>query len=284
MQAVIEALNREAEDALTRIGLPPCPAVLAGVVREMRNDDPDFEKLNRLISGDVTLAAAMLKTVNSPFYGLRTKIVSIRQALTMLGLRNVSSLVTGLLLRQALPAATGKHMEEFWERSSGNARGCAFLARRLKLGDAEEAYTFGLFRDCGIPAMAAGVKGYHPEYAMPVPGELVTADENRRFRMNHAVVGAALAKSWYLPESISLAVQWHHEYAAVKDGAPGVPERSVKLIALALAGEEIYLRHVLGLKAPEWAEHGAWALEEIGLDEADVEEMADDVAAAVQSK
>src|SRR5688572_3920629 len=105
MQSDLETLNREAEGIARSIGIPPCPAILTRLVRETRSDDPDFARLGELIGGDVSLAAAMLKTVNSPFYGLRSKATSIRQALVLMGLRNVTNLVTGLLLRQAFPVS-----------------------------------------------------------------------------------------------------------------------------------------------------------------------------------
>ena len=44
--------------------------MLTGLVGQMRNEEPDFPKIAKLIGTDVALAATMLKTVNSPFYGL----------------------------------------------------------------------------------------------------------------------------------------------------------------------------------------------------------------------
>src|SRR5262249_39116975 len=112
MSQDLETLSPEAEQIVKSIGIPPCPALLAKLVREMRNDDPDFAKLGELIGSDVSLAAVLLKTVNSPFYGLRAKATSIRQALVFVGLRNVTQLVTGLLLRQAFPAGANARMED----------------------------------------------------------------------------------------------------------------------------------------------------------------------------
>jgi HD-like signal output (HDOD) protein len=44
----------------------------------------------------------MLKTVNSLFFGLRTKATSVNQALQWMGVRNTVEIVTGLPLRQAV--------------------------------------------------------------------------------------------------------------------------------------------------------------------------------------
>lgn len=284
MQPHLDEISREAESAVRNIGLPPCPAILAGLVREMRNDEPDFNKLGQLIGGDITLAATMLKTVNSPFYGLRTKVASIKHALTLLGLRTVTHLVTGLLLRQAFPAGTGAHLEEFWERSAGIARASASLARKVKGFDVEESYTFALFRDCGIPAMITGFDDYRPEHAVPAPGRLVTDFENESFGMNHALMGSCLAKSWLLPDPMCHAILWHHEYPALADGSTGIPASSVRLIALALTGEQLFARHAMSIACPEWDEHGAFALEQLGLAEADIEAMMEDIGDALDGR
>ena len=107
MSNELEVLDREAEEIINDIGIPPCPAILTTLMREMREDEPDFVKLGKLIGSDVSLAAAMLKTVNSPFYGLRSKATSVQQAITLLGLRNVAQIVTGLLFVD--PAAQDMH-------------------------------------------------------------------------------------------------------------------------------------------------------------------------------
>ena len=105
-------LDREAEQIVKQLGIPPCPAVLTVFLREMRQDDPDLPKIGKLIGGDVSLAAAMIKTVNSPFYGLDNKATSVPQALALLGRRTVGNLVTGLLLRQAFPVSSGSFVEQ----------------------------------------------------------------------------------------------------------------------------------------------------------------------------
>jgi HD-like signal output (HDOD) protein len=107
------ALDQEAEKIVRTIGIPPCPEALTKILRAMRQDDPNFKTIGGLIGSDVGLAAAMLKTVNSPFYGLRTKATSVPQALALLGLQNAAQLVTGLLLRVAFSGGN-EAMEEFW--------------------------------------------------------------------------------------------------------------------------------------------------------------------------
>lgn len=267
MTTELEVLDREAEQIVSDIGIPPCPALLTRVMREMRDDDPDVGMLGKLIASDVSLAAAMLKTVNSPFYGLRTKATTVQQAIALLGLLNVARIVTGLLLREAFSGGSSEVLEEYWETSSAIAAASALLARRLPGCNRDEAYTFALFRDCGMLAMLGHFNGYTPR----LPGtrgdaeECVTAVEDRLYGMNHARLGARLAEAWLLPEEVARAIHRHHDYAALADGSAGVGPAGRRNIALTLAAQYCYCRHTIGMVDPEWRRGGEFALACLGV-------------------
>ena len=272
----LEVLDREAEQIVKDIGIPPCPAILTKLMQEMREDEPDFNRIGKLIGGDVSLGAAMLKTVNSPFYGLNRKATSVQQAIALLGLRNVAELVTGLLLRQAFPGGTSDEMDEFWEVTTGIAETNALLSRHFKTVDRDAAHTFALFRDCGMLAMMQRYKGYNPV----LPGSLenddhgVTVGEQKRHAMDHARVGCLLAKTWLLPDAVWQAVLRHHDFAALQAGRTGLSPASLQHIALTLAAESIYVKHDLGMVSKDWARGGAFALAQLGITQEDLDALA----------
>ena len=277
MDQSLEILDREAGRIVADIGIPPCPAILTRLMQEMRSDEPDFAKLGKLIGGDVSLAAALLKTVNSPFYGLRAKATSVQQAIALLGLRNVAQLITGLLLRDAFPGGSSDLMDEYWESSSAIAKISAALAGELQCGSRDEAYTFALFRDCGMLAMMAGVEDYLPVFpgARKAGEDRVTDVEDRCHAVNHARLGHRLAQTWLLPEPICDAVLWHHDCAALQDGSAGIHEASRRQIALALAAEAVYVKDVLGRESAEWQEGKRFALAALGITDDDLDAAAE---------
>lgn len=193
----------------------------------------------------------MRQTVNSPFYGLRSRATSVQQAIALLGLRNVVQLVTGLLLRNTFFGGSSEVMEEYWESSSAIAQINALLAWEFKGFDRDEAYTFALFRDCGMLAMMDSYNDYAPIFAgsKTRDGSDVTAWEDEHHGMNHARVGHNLAKMWLLPEQICQAVLWHHDYAVLRQGQSGIPLSCARHIALALAAECIFVRHTMGYRS-----------------------------------
>src|SRR5262245_16008219 len=189
-----EVVSVQTAELVKEIGIPPCPAVLAEFTAEANKDDPDFRRLSHLINKDVALAASVLKTINSPFYGLSKKARTVHDALILLGLRQTSRLVAGLLLRKAFASSKSPAMFEYWESSAKIALMSGYLARELEAANLEEAHTFALFRDCGVPALLTRF----PEYEQ-VLIETRTENELRRcemeraqFGFDHASVGSAL--------------------------------------------------------------------------------------------
>ena len=267
MEQTIQDIDKEADKIVRDIGIPPCPTVHMKLLREVREDEPDYNKASRLISADVSLSAAMLKTVNSPFFGLRTKATSVHQALQLMGLRNTVEIITGLLLRQAFPVGDSAAMETFWQASSGIAEVTAQLAKPLGIKNRDEAYTFALFRDCGTPLMIAKFPGYanFMKVSHLDNGRAITADETTEFGVDHANLGAKLAQSWLLPDETSLAILNHHDYPLLQGGS--VSEEICKLVALVLAAEWIYTRHNIGPKCREWSQGGDFALDMLGISE-----------------
>lgn len=285
MQQQLATVGREAERNLKTIGIPPCPMVLTTLVREMRVDEPDFTRVGKLLSGDIGLAAAMLKTVNSPFYGLTTKATSVQRALALLGLCNVAQLVTGLLLRQAFPATDNELMEQFWESSGSIAAIMAHLAPRFRGIDRDEAYTFGLFRDCGIPVMMLSYSDHAALYRQwhRKRNKSLIELEEAHLRNSHACVGYDLAQGWYLPDHACQAIRWHHDCSALNCDNGDVSPAAVLLIALGMLAEALYWTHCDSPHVVEWENCRPAVLARLGLSEDRFESLLAEVPAIVEN-
>lgn len=277
----LEGVDDDVERLVRQIEIPPCPGILTRIVREMHSDDADLSRVSQWVAADVGLAAAMLKTVNSPLYGLRSKATSVQQALVLLGLRNVAQLVTGLLLRQAFSVSQSAAMEHFWKASAGHAAVSAFLARELKICDANQAYTFGLFRDAGMPAMLGKKKASYEDILAGKAGDgtqPVTAIESARYGLTHAQVGAYFGTTWHLDENVWKAILLHHDYDKWRSRGR---ELAVRMAAMGLVAEEIWERHARSRSCAEWGLGGATALALLDTDAAQVDALYAEVARAL---
>lgn len=276
-----ETIEREAERIAKELDIPPCPAILARFNEEFHAPQPDLRKLAALIGTDIGLSATVLKTVNSPFYGLAKKATSIEQALSVLGLRAGANLVSGLLLRRAFPAGSGSALERFWDNSTRVAGLAAAIATYLKDMNRDEAHTHVLFRDCGMLVMLRKFPQYTDimEEAARIPGAQLTRIEDTRFKFNHARVACALARSWSLPEPLCRAIFYHHEFDLETKSAPEAETVNRKLVAFSLLAEQIAALHIKQGLCPDWIGAERFVLDTLGIEADQIVEMTENLLA-----
>jgi HD-like signal output (HDOD) protein len=277
---VITDVTPEAARLIKEIGIPPCPGVLAEFMAESTKEEPDFRRLSFLINKDVALAASVLKTINSPLYGLARKAGTVQDALTLLGLRDTSRLIAGLLLKRAFASSESPAMYEFWDSSSKIAMITAYLARELKVARLDEAHTYALFRDCGIPVLLARYPEYESLLAMTrMENERRRSDiERSRYGFDHALVGATLAQGWHLPREMWHAIRIHNSYDERSFAADPDRPRFAPLIAVGLLAEQLHRIHRGTYDAGLWAGEEAFITEIIGPMNDRLEPLGNDIA------
>ncbi|TAJ78860.1 MAG: HDOD domain-containing protein [Gallionellaceae bacterium] len=199
------------EQTLLGISIPPCPASLTSIMREAKHPSADFASIAHLISRDAGVVGPLLKLANSPFIGLRSKVSSAFQAISVLGMQNTLNLVQNIALRQSLGGDTPS-FEKFWERSSLSATIAEKIAAKFPTVSKDDAYLAALFHDCGIPVLMMK----YPEYRETVmaqckQGKSICDVENDTFSTSHTVVGNMLTRSWMLPAHICKAILYHHD-------------------------------------------------------------------------
>ncbi len=264
--------RQDAEALVASIGIPPRPAVVLEVMEQKSKVSPDMKVVVASIARDVGVSAALLKAVNSPLFGLRTPVQSILNAVSLLGMTRISTLVTSLALKTSVNA---QGIERFWDQSARIAMASAWLARKMG-HDVDAAHLFGLFRDAGIPLLIRRFKDYKETLRLAdtrMEGQF-TDIEDQRHGMNHAVVGSILARNWHLPEVIHLAILRHHDVSVFRGDTPD----SVKtLIALAHLAGQAESMHVRNCDDPEWRHFSHEAMVWLMLDEPDVDELTDEI-------
>ena len=271
---------------LGNIVIPPCPRIVVAMVHESRSDDPDMLKLDKLISGDMGLAASVIKTANSPFYGLNHKVQAVKSALQVLGIRSVTNIVTLLAMRNAL-GAPGKpndpFWDQFWDRTNYHAIACARLAKQLRFISADGAYTFGLFNDCGIPILVQRFENYKETLQLAETSDKPFVElENERHQANHTLIGHILATSWHLPDLVCNAIREHHNFALLYGEIPKDQGDIAALTAVSLIADYMVNDFIGTPQGSEWTQHGAQALDFLGMDVDELAESKSDILEEMQ--
>jgi HD-like signal output (HDOD) protein len=262
-----------------QLGIPPCPPLLADLIQEAEQPQPDRRWVLQLIQQDDELAQALIASVNSPLCGLRHKVSTLNGAVTFGGLKYCANFVAGFMLRRALRAAGNPVIEAFWESAAERSFIIAYLARELGVSEFDDAHTFGLFRNCGIPLMLSR----HADYAVWRAREQergladITAKERARFGIDHALIGGLLARSWCMSKAVWLPVSLHHVRGEIGEGDE-YAEEARNLIAIGMLADCIARSRRRAPPTELWESEQAYALRLLGLLPQDLASLRDDIA------
>ena len=272
------------QQVLQGISVPPQPQIMVDLQMEQVMPNPDLRTIAKLISHDPGLSGALLKLVNSPFFGLTNRIASIQQAVNLLGCNTVINLINAQSIRGELTDEAIVTLNRFWDTAQDVAMTCLTLAKRIGYHSPDEAYPLGLFHNCGIPLMIKRFPNYmtvlEEAYASATDERRVVDTENRLLNTNHAVVGYFTAKSWNLPLHLCEAIASHHNALAIFTEDASRDAQLKTLLAILKMAEHICESHLVLGNQPddfEWQSIEQLVLEYVGLSEYDFENLRESI-------
>ena len=185
--------------------LPAQPQSLVKLAALLREDDINLNAISALIEADMSFAAAVMKAVNSPLYGLKGRVQSVQQAVTYLGVREISAIAYEAGLQAAFPQVP--QLVAVWERASIRGLLMGRLAQALSM-EAWSAHTAGLFEECGKAVLYKHApEQYAPMLAAARDDVHLVELERAAFGCGHDDVGANLCEAWGLTPAAVASVR-----------------------------------------------------------------------------
>ena len=193
------------------VSLPEALVRLNALVEDPRSTT---EQIARVIETDSALTARLLRIVNSPFYGFPSRVESVRQAVSLVGMREIRDLALATVVARVFEGIPPElmDMERFWRHSLLTGLVARELARHRRDGAAESRFVAGLLHDVGklllarqLPELARHALARATYERIPLPEA-----EREALGFDHAEVGGALLEAWRLPEPLVVAARWHH--------------------------------------------------------------------------
>jgi HD-like signal output (HDOD) protein len=270
--------DRITEQTLSSIKIPPQPEVLLRMQRELEKEEPSIAVFTDIIGGDVSVSSSVLRIINSPFYGMRSEISSIHQAISLLGPKHLKNLLATVLFRMSMEGEGFTPMPRYWDNATDVARLSSYLARQLGTAQADQAYTVGLFFDCGIPVMAQQYDDFKKILAQQNQEQLesYTALEDLHFNTNHSIMGYYVMRSWGLPKILREACLLHHDIDYIKDDYVGADPSCRNLVIILKIAEHIAGSHRNDADH-EWQRYKPLVLGNLGLSDLDYDELKADM-------
>lgn len=180
--------------------LPRLPTVVTKLIEVIDSPNANADMVADVVAKDPDMALKLLRAVNSSYYGLSSTISSVKQAVAMLGMKEVRHITIGCALSSTMDH-TSKSIADatvFWRHALFCAAACKLLAEQLRELHSEESFLNGLLVNVGSLAMVSLLGSNHVPKKWATMTELARL-EYKKYEGDHAEVSAAIAESWQLP-------------------------------------------------------------------------------------
>jgi putative nucleotidyltransferase with HDIG domain len=173
-------------------------------------------KVAAVVSRDVAMVAKVLQLVNSAFFGLRQHVSNVGQALNLLVLDTIKTLVlsTHIFSQFEESSLTALSIDRIWR----HCLKVAIFAKEIAKNEVkdqmliDDAFMAGMLHDIGKLILAANFREEYVSAREMAIADSLTIQEAEKTVLGaaHPEIGAYLVGLWGLPEPIVEAVAFHH--------------------------------------------------------------------------
>lgn len=193
--------------------LPSVPTLYVRLLKEFEREQPTLAKVGEIISMDIAMTAKILQLVNSAFFSIPYKVANLNQALSILGLNTIKSLVlsVGVFSEYQSRSFSAFSIDELWQHSIfvGNLSRAIAVSANLSRAEQDEAQMAGILHDVG-KLIQTDIPGFYRLLSMNTKIPEIQM-EYHYLGTSHAEIGAYMLSLWGLPSTVIKAVAFHHK-------------------------------------------------------------------------
>jgi HD-like signal output (HDOD) protein len=189
--------------------------VLEEIEAALQSPQCSLAVIGESIEKDPDLTARLLRLGNSSFYGFSTRLTTVTEAISLIGIQQVQDLIlaSSIVDRFAGVAEDFVSLESFWRHCLACGIGARLIALERRLPKPDKFFVAGLLHDLGRMVLYSQA----PQWAQKVfelyrsEPMLLREAEARVLGYDHQQIGEALLRHWKYPLNLVIAVGFHHE-------------------------------------------------------------------------
>jgi len=195
--------------------IPSLPDIANKILEQISNPNSTPKDFQEIISKDPVLTAKVLKMANSAYYGYSREIETISEAIVILGLNTLRSLVIAISAYTSLNReAEGYGLQKggLWRHSLATAIGAKIIAKQNGYKETEKFFVAGLLHDIGKIILSKHILRYIDEISTLAKMRDISFEiaESEVMGFNHCTIGSDLANFWKLPQLFADVTKFHH--------------------------------------------------------------------------
>jgi len=217
--------QRERLDIMGKVkSFPSMPGAATRLLELLNNADTTPAQIEEILQYDPGLTANLLRLTNSAYFGLSSKVGSVKQAVILLGWKKVIQLVMTTCVNAIMDKPVPGYdlpPGSLWRHSVAVSVAAEGLMKELGANVPAEIFTAALLHDVGKLIMGGFViKGLEKIERAAEEGISFEMAEHKVLGTDHAEIGAQILKSWSFPADLVNAVRWHHDPDSAGDTNP----------------------------------------------------------------
>jgi putative nucleotidyltransferase with HDIG domain len=194
---------------------PSMPGAGARMLALLQEQDTKVSEIEEILRYDPGLTANVLKLANSAYFGVPSKIGSLKQAVTLLGMKRLTQLVVASCVSALMDKSVAGYdlpAGDLWRHSVAVSIACETMVKDQKRNNHIDVFTPALLHDIGKLVLGSFVSE-ELEAIQQIAGKGIpfVVAENMVLGTDHAEIGARILKRWNLPAEVINAVRWHHD-------------------------------------------------------------------------
>ena len=197
------------------------PATGAKMLKMLEDPDTTVDEIEDILRRDPGLTGNVLRLANSAFFGIPSKIASVRQAVLVLGLKKLTQLVVTACVNAVMDKPVSGYdlpPGDLWRHSIAVSIAAEALVKDKKNLVTADIFTPALLHDIGKIILGPFVKEAQDAIRQNVESGMPSiAAENVALGTDHAKIGAQILAQWSFPREVVNAVRWHHDPDGTQD-------------------------------------------------------------------
>lgn len=226
--------KKKLQEILKGYTLPSFPAVVMQILQKIRNPYSSASDIAESLSLDPGISVKVLGIANSAAFSPVKKVENLTQAIALIGLSQLESLVLGVGVAKGIPNKSSKWHDPktFWLASARRAMLAQELSKIMCPAKESECFTSAFLQDMALPFLACHRSEDYDDILEEwhVNGGDLAQIEDDHLDWGHAEVATWICSEWELPENIALAIRTHHDPNVDGDLETLAPVRLVSII------------------------------------------------------
>ena len=194
------------------------PVVAIKVTQLANSESTTIQDFEEVIKLDPALVMRLLRLVNSPFFGLTSKVESLSKAVVFVGLKQLRNLVAVEAARDIFSDSDKNpdfSRRNLWINSATVAVLAQLISKRIFSQEGDDVFLAAILHDIGIIVEDQIVpEEFHEACHAYVSGDqdLLYSGEDKIIGTNHTKIGAVMAQEWKLADQVVEAIRYHHDH------------------------------------------------------------------------